>query len=154
MIVKRYRMYCSKSTGSGISSNKKNGNGFIKQTKIKCNPFGCFVNNILFASHILGRLMTGSSVGVIHIQSLKWTDILPCSSALLLTRRVKSTNTLVNGHEKPWQKKKLSCRWRIMTNLTIVLWKIIWKCLRKNFDGNTVKSEGDKKSQTTMHGGK
>ena len=24
----------------------KNGKGFIKQTKIKCNPFGCFVNNI------------------------------------------------------------------------------------------------------------
>ena len=39
MIVKRCRMYCSKSTGSGISPNKKNGNGFIKQTKIKCNPF-------------------------------------------------------------------------------------------------------------------
>ena len=25
----------------------KNGNGFIKQTKIKCNPFGCFVGSLL-----------------------------------------------------------------------------------------------------------
>ena len=76
----------------------KNGKGFIKQTKIKCNPFGCFVNNIPFASHILGRLMTGSSVGVIHsddsnyIRNIfkarpKWTSLCHAKSTLHIIKR-------------------------------------------------------------------